>query len=111
MGAAVPPPRAEFAAARLVRLFEVYLVLSAGVCSVFLAATWRTIELRAVLLTASLLALTVGLGILSRRGWTRLAAVAYLSGLWLFVTLSHWLFGAFRSPAATGYAVVAVGAA
>jgi signal transduction histidine kinase len=106
-----PPPRVESAAARLVRLFEVYLVLSAGVCSVFLATTWRTIELRAVILTASLLALTVGFGVISRLGWTRLAAFAYLSGLWLFVTLSLCFYGAFRSPAAAGYAVVALGAA
>ncbi len=111
MEAAAPPPRAESAAARLVRLFEIYLVLSAGVCSLFLAVTWELIERRTAVLTACLLALTVGLGILSRRGWTRLAAVTYLTGLWLFVTLSLCFFGAFRSPAAAGYAVVALGAA
>jgi two-component system cell cycle sensor histidine kinase/response regulator CckA len=111
MEAAASPIRAESAAARLVRLFEVYLVLSAAVCSAFIVATWKFIDPRAAVLTASLLAATVGLGVLSRRGWTRVAAVAYLTGLWLFVTLSVCFFGAFRSPAAAGYTVVALGAA
>ncbi|HSD29929.1 MAG TPA: ATP-binding protein [Vicinamibacteria bacterium] len=111
MEAAAPPPRAASASARLARLLQVSLVLSAGVTAAFLVATWGMVEPRGVLLTASLLAVTAGLGLLSRLGRTRFAAVAYLTGLWLFVTLSLWLFGAFRSPAATGYAVVALGAA
>jgi two-component system cell cycle sensor histidine kinase/response regulator CckA len=111
MEAAGSSRRAESAGARLVRLFEAYLVVSAAVCAVFLAAMRSRIDTRAATLTAGLLALTVVLGVLSRLGWMRFAAVAYLTGLWLFVTVSLCFFGAFRSPAATGYAVVALGGA
>src|SRR5512142_442079 len=111
MEAVAPPTGAESWAARLVRLFEVYLVLSAAVCSVFIVATWKFLDPRAAVLTASLLAATVALGVLSRLAWARVAAVAYLTALWLFVTLSLCFFGAFRSPAAAGYTVVALGAA
>src|SRR5512147_451095 len=111
MEAAAFPPRTEPAGARLARLFELYAVLSAAVTATFLVATWEIVDPRARSLTMALLAMTVGLGVASRLGWTRFAAVAYLTGLWLYVTLSLWFFGAFRSPAATGYAVVALGAA
>jgi PAS domain S-box-containing protein len=111
MEAAAPPARAESAAARLARLFTVYVVLSAGVTTAFLVVAWGSISARGRVLTALLLALIVVLGVLSRLGWTRFAAVAYLAGLWLYVTLALWLFGAFRSPAASAFAVVALGAA
>lgn len=105
------PPRAESSAARLSRLLHAYLVLSAAVTVAFLVVAWGVLDWPDRVLVASLLALIVGLRALSRLGWTRLAAVGYLAGLWLFVTLSLWLFGAFRSPAASAYAVVALGAA
>jgi signal transduction histidine kinase/ActR/RegA family two-component response regulator len=106
-----PADDAESEAARLKRLFHAFLALSALVTAAFLALTWRPLGPPARLLTASMLAVYLGLGLLSRLGRTRLAAVAYLGGLWLFVTLSVGLIGAFRSPAAGAYAVVAVGAA
>jgi signal transduction histidine kinase/CheY-like chemotaxis protein len=108
--AALPPP-AESSAARLSRLFRAYLVLSAGVTAAFMAVAWGVMDGQARVLVALLLALIAGLGVLSHFGWTRLAAVAYLAGFWLFVTCSLWLFGGFRSPAASGYAVMALGAA
>ena len=66
---------------------------------------------RTRLLTGALLAALLGIAVLVRRGWPRLAALLYLCGLWLFVTLSLWLFGGFRTPAASAYTVVALGAA
>jgi signal transduction histidine kinase len=111
MDEAAPPRRAESADARLARLLQIYLVLSAGVTTAFLVLAWGVMEGRARVLAASLLALILGLGVLSRLGFTRCAAIAYLAGLWLFVTLSLWLFGGFHSPAASAYAVVALGAA
>jgi PAS domain S-box-containing protein len=104
-------PRAESAASRVTRLFRAYLLVSAAVTFAFLAASWGRLEARAVVLTVCLLAGTAGLAALSRMGWMRFTGVAYLAGLWLFVTLSLWFLGAFRSPAATGYAVLALGAA
>ena len=105
------PPQAESSAPGSSRLFHVYLLLSGGVTAAFLVVAWGLMDGRARLLVASLLASIAGLGVVSRLGWTRFAAVAYLAGLWLFTTLSLWLFGAFRSPAASAYAVVALGAA
>jgi PAS domain S-box-containing protein len=111
MEAAASAPHTESAAARLARLFQVYLILSAGVTAALLVLAWGSIQPQGRLLTAALLALILVVGFLSRLGWTQSAAVVYLAGLWLYVTLSLWLFGAFRSPAATAYAVVALGAA
>ncbi len=104
------PPKAP-SEARLSRLLHVFLALSAIVTAVFLVLAWGLMNGQARLLTASTLAAFVGLSLLSRLGWTRFAAVAYLGGLWFFVTVSLWLFAAFRSPAASAYAVVALGAA
>jgi len=111
MDEAALPPRTESPAARLARLSRGYLVLSAAATAAFLAVAWGVLDVRGRLLVISLLALIAGLGLLSRLGWTLFAAVAYLVGLWLFVTLSLWFFGAFRSPAASAYTVVALGAA
>jgi signal transduction histidine kinase len=97
--------------ARLSRLLLAFVALSASVMAIFLAVAWSMMTGQGRLLTASSLLGLLAIGLLSRLGWTRLAAVAYLCGLWLFVTLSLWLFGAFRSPAATAYAVVALAAA
>jgi len=105
------PPQAESSAARRSRLLHVLLGLSAVVTVAFLGLAWGELGTQARLLCAGLLASMAGLHILSRLGWTRLAGVAYLAGLWLFVTLSLWLFDAFRSPVASAYAVVALGAA
>jgi two-component system cell cycle sensor histidine kinase/response regulator CckA len=104
------PPKAP-SEARLSQLLHVFLAVSAIVTAVFLVLAWGLMNGQARLLTASTLAAFVGLSLLSRLGWTRFAAVAYLGGLWLFVTVSLWLFAAFRSPAASAYAVVALGAA
>jgi signal transduction histidine kinase/CheY-like chemotaxis protein len=108
--AALPPP-AESSSARLARLLHAYLALSAAVTATFLALGWGVLGREGRGLVVLLLALVGGLRALSHLGWTRLAAAAYLAGLWLFVTSSLWLFGAFRSPAASAYAVVALGAA
>ena len=62
-------------------------------------------------LTGVMLAALSGIAALARRGWTRLAAFSYLGGLWLFVTLSLWLFGGFQTPASSAYTVVALAAA
>jgi PAS domain S-box-containing protein len=107
----VLPPQAGSDAARLSQLLDVFVALSASIVAAFLVLAWAFMTAPGRLLTAFTLALLVGLRALSRRGWTRAAAVAYLAGLWLFVTASLWLFGAFHSPAASAYAVVAVGAA
>ena len=63
------------------------------------------------LLTGVMLAALLGIAALARSGWTRLAAFFYLGGLWLFVTLSLWLFGGFQTPASSSYTVVALAAA
>jgi signal transduction histidine kinase len=106
-----PPYDAESEAARLSRLFHAFLALSASVTAAFLALNWRALDPGARLLTGAMLAVYPALAALSRIGWTRAAAVLYLAGLWLFVTLSLVSFGAFRSPASGAYAVVALGAA
>jgi PAS domain S-box-containing protein len=105
------PAQAGSDADRLSRLLDVFLALSAGITAAFLLLAWAFLNAHARLLVAFTLAALVGLRVLSRQGWARAAAVAYLGALWLFVTVSLWLFGAFRSPAATAYAVVALGAA
>jgi len=58
-----------------------------------------------------LLAALIGLSFLSRRGFTRTAAAGYLAALWLFVTTALALFGTWRTPAASAYAVLALAAA
>jgi signal transduction histidine kinase len=58
-----------------------------------------------------MLAALLGIAALARSGWTRLAAFFYRGGLWLFVTLSLWLFGGFQTPASSSYTVVALAAA
>jgi PAS domain S-box-containing protein len=108
--AALPPPT-ESSSARLSRLLHAYLVLSAAVTVAFLVVAWGALDWGGRGLVVYLLGLIAGLRVLSHFGWTRLAAAAYLAGLWLFVTASLWLFGAFRSPAASAYTVVALGAA
>ena len=105
------PPRGESDAARLSRLLQAFLALSLGVTAAFLVLAGPALNARAVLLTVSLLAGLGALSLLTRVGWTRLAAALYLVGLWLFVTLALWLFGGFHGPAATAYTVVALGAA
>jgi signal transduction histidine kinase len=105
------PRQEESDAARLARLLNAFLILSVVVTATFLAFAWPGLEGRGRLLTASMLAALGGLVLLGRFGRVRLAAVLYLGGLWAFVTLSLWLFGAFRTPAAGAYAVVALGAA
>ncbi len=110
MEAAAPPPRAASAAARLARLFEVYLVLNAGLTVVFLALVWDVVDARGRLLVGSMLVLFGVLGILIRLGWTWIAAGAYLAGLWLLVTLGLWIFDAFHGPLVCAYMLVALGA-
>jgi two-component system cell cycle sensor histidine kinase/response regulator CckA len=110
MDEAALPPRAESSAARLSRLLHVFLILSAVITAAFLVLAWDLTSGPARLLTVSTLAAYIGLVFLSRLGWPRLAAVGYLGALWLFVTLSLWLFAAFRSPAASAYVVVALAA-
>ena len=110
MEAAAPPPRAASAAARLARLFEVYLVLNAGLTVVFLVLVWDVVDARGRLLVGSMLVLFGVLGILIRLGWTWLAAGAYLAGLWLAVTLGLLIFDAFHGPLVCAYMLVALGA-
>ena len=105
------PPRGESDAARLARLLQAFLALSLGVTATFLVLAGPRLNPRAVLLTVALLVGLGALSLLTRVGWTRLAAALYLVGLWLFVTLALWLFGGFHGPAATAYTVVALGAA
>jgi len=97
--------------ARLGQLLAVFLAISVCVTAAFLLLTWGMMDVRARTLTGLLLATLVGFVFLNRRGETRLAAVAYLAGIWLFVSASLWLFGAWRTPAASAYAVVALAAA
>ncbi len=111
MEAAAPPPRAESAAARLARLFQVYLVLSAGLTATFLVLVWNVADPRVRLLVGALLVLIGALGALIRLGWTWLAAGAYLAGLWLIGTLGLLIFDAFHGPLVCVYMLVALGAA
>ncbi len=105
------PPEEESAEARRSRLLRFMLVLSATVTAAFLVLTWPLTDDRVRLVTGGLLVALVGLALATRAGATRLVALGYLAGLWLFVTASFWLFGGFRTPAASSYAVVAVAAA
>jgi signal transduction histidine kinase len=105
------PAHEESEAARLSRLLHAFLALSACITSLFLVLAWPGLNEQARWLIGSMIAALAGLALLDRAGRTRLAAILYLGGLWLFVTLSMWLFGAFRSPSASAYAVVALGAA
>ena len=97
--------------ARLARLLSTFLLLSGVVTSAFLALAGSQLEPRARILTLAMLATLLGIGVLARSGWTRLAASFYLGGLWLFVTLALWLFGGFQTPAPCAYTVVALAAA
>ena len=106
-----PARRSEGDDARLARLLNAFLLLSGGVTTAFLFLAGSQLGATTRLLTGALLAPLLGIAVLVRRGWPRLAATLYLCGLWLFVTLSLWLFGGFRTPAASAYTVVALGAA
>ena len=97
--------------ARLARLLSAFLLLSGVVTSAFLVVAGSQLEPGARLLTLAMLAALLGIGVLARSGWTRLAASFYLGGLWLFVTLALWLFGGFQTPAPCAYTVVALAAA
>jgi CheY-like chemotaxis protein len=66
---------------------------------------------RSRLLAGVRLAALLGIAVVARSGWTRLAASFYLGGLWRFVTLSLWLFGGFQTPASCAHTVVALAAA
>ena len=106
-----PAGRGEGDDARLARLLDAFLLLSGGVTLAFLVLAGSQLEAGTRLLTGVMLAALLGIAVLARRGWPRLAAFFYLGGLWLFVTLSLWLFGGFQTPAASAYTVVALGAA
>jgi two-component system cell cycle sensor histidine kinase/response regulator CckA len=110
MEAAASPPRAESAAARLARLFQVYLVLNAGLTIAFLVLVWDLVDARVRLLGGSALVLYGVLGILIRMGWTWVAAGAYLAGTWLIGTVGLVIFDAFHGPLACAYMLVALGA-
>jgi two-component system cell cycle sensor histidine kinase/response regulator CckA len=97
--------------ARLARLLDAFLLLSGAVTAAFLVVAGSQLGAGTRLLTGVMLAALLGIAVLARRGWPRLAAILYLGGLWLFVTLSLWLSGGFRTPAASAYTVVALGAA
>ena len=96
---------------RLARLLDAFLLMSGAVTAVFLVVAGSQLGARTRILTVALLVALLGIAVLARRGWPRLAATLYLGGLWLFVTLSLWLSGGFRTPAASAYTVVALGAA
>ena len=104
-------PQVESGTARLSRLLRAFLTVSGSVTLAFLVLAGSGLNPPARPLTAGLLVTLIALSLLARSGWTRLAAVLYLGGLWAFVTMSLWLFGGVRSPAATAYTVVALGAA
>jgi signal transduction histidine kinase len=106
-----PAGRGDGDDARLARLLDAFLLLSGGVTSAFLVVAGSQLTARIRLLTGVMLAALLGIAVLARRGWPRLGAILYLGGLWLFVTLSLWLSGGFRTPAASAYTVVALGAA
>ena len=106
-----PAGQGEGDDARLARLLDAFLLMSGVVTAAFLVVAGSQLGARTRLLTVALLAALLGIAVLARRGWPRLAAILYLGGLWLFVTLSLWLSGGFRTPAASAYTVVALGAA
>ena len=106
------PPRGESDAARLSRLLQAFLALSAAVTAAFLVLAGPALNGACASCSPPPCSRALGaLSVLARAGWTRLAAALYLGGLWLFVTLALWLFGGFHGPAATAYTVVALGAA
>jgi len=96
---------------RLARLVNSFLLLSGAVTAAFLLYAWPRLDATGRLITGALLATLLGIAVLARRGWPRLAASLYLGGLWLFVTASLWFFGGFQTPAASAYTVVALAAA
>ena len=108
---AFPPHARESDAARLSRLLDVFLVLSGAVTAAFLVLAMSAMDRKARALCGILLAALIGLSFLSRRGFTRTAAAGYLAALWLFVTTALALFGTWRTPAASAYAVLALAAA
>jgi signal transduction histidine kinase len=106
-----PSPAGQGEDVRLPRLLSAFLLLSGAVTAAFLVVAGSHLGAGTRLLTGVMLAALLGIAVLARRGWPRLAAILYLGGLWLFVTLSLWLSGGFRTPAASAYTVVALGAA
>jgi signal transduction histidine kinase/CheY-like chemotaxis protein len=104
-------PRTESEEARLRRLLKVFVAISLAVTVAFLGLAWPMLQPRARLLTLGLAGVLGGLAALLPRLPARGAAAVYLCALWLFVTASLWLFGAFTTPAASAYVVVAVAAA
>jgi signal transduction histidine kinase/CheY-like chemotaxis protein len=106
-----PSPAEQGESARLARLLRGFLPLSGAVTLSFLVLVGSRLEGRARLLTAGLLGALLVIAALARSGRTRLAAGFYLGGLWLFVTVALWFFDGFQTPAACGYAVVALAAA
>jgi signal transduction histidine kinase/CheY-like chemotaxis protein len=104
-------PRTESEEARLRRLLKVFVAISLGVTVAFLGLAWPMLQARARLLTLGLAAVLGALAVFLPRLRARAAAAGYLAALWLFVTASLWLFGAFTTPAATAYVVVAMAAA
>ena len=106
-----PVEQGEGDDARLARLLNAFLLLSGAVTAAFLVLAGTVLEAATRLLTGVMLAALLGIAALARNGWTRLAAFSYLGGLWLFVTLSLWLFGGFQTPASSAYTVVALAAA
>jgi two-component system cell cycle sensor histidine kinase/response regulator CckA len=106
-----PAGRGEREDARRARLLHAFLLLSLVVTAVFLLLTWTRLDTVGRLIVEALLAGLVGIAIVARSGWPRLAAALYLGGLWAIVTASLWLFGGFQTPAASSYTVVALAAA
>ena len=96
---------------RLARLLSVFLLLSGSTTAAFLVLAGSQLAAGARILTVVMLAAMLGIAVVARTGWTRLAASFYLGGLWLFVTLALWLFGGFQTPASSAYTVVALAAA
>jgi two-component system cell cycle sensor histidine kinase/response regulator CckA len=106
-----PAGRGERDDARRARLLNVFLLLSGTVTAAFVILTWTRLGSTGRLVVGVLLAGLLGLAVVARNGWPRLAAALYLGGLWAIVTLSLWLFGGFQTPAASSYTVVALAAA
>ena len=106
-----PAEQGEGDNARLARLLNAFLLLSGAVTAAFLVLAGSHLNAGTRLLSGVMLAALVAIAALARSGWTRLAAFSYLGGLWLFVTLSLWLFGGFQTPASSSYTVVALAAA
>ena len=81
------PAKGESDAARLSRLLHAFLVMSGGISLAFLVVAGPTLNARARLLVVSLLVALGALSVLGRRGRTRLAALLYLGGLWLYLVV------------------------